>query len=67
MADNWSRNLFHENKKLTVINFFGGPGCGKSTTAAELFAKMKKANYKVELVHEVAKDFIWEEAQHLFG
>jgi signal recognition particle GTPase len=31
-----------ENKNLTVINFFGGPGTGKSTTAAELFALMKK-------------------------
>ena len=67
MANNWSRNLFTANKKLTVINFFGGAGVGKSTIAAELFAKMKKNNYKVELIHEVAKDLVWEEAFHIFG
>lgn len=63
----WSRNTFHDNKKLTVINFFGGPGCGKSTAAAELFSQMKKLNYKVELVHEVAKDYVWEEWSQIFG
>jgi predicted ATPase len=43
------------------INLFGGPGTGKSTTAASLFVAMKKAGYKVELVTEVAKDFVWED------
>lgn len=61
------RHTYYENKKLTVINFFGGAGVGKSTTAAELFAKMKKANYKVDLAHEVAKDLVWEEAHNIFG
>lgn len=61
------RNSYLDNKKLTVINFFGGAGIGKSTTAAELFAKMKKKNYKVELVHEVAKDYVWEQWDHIFG
>lgn len=47
---------------MTVyINLFGGPGVGKSTRAAELFAEMKKEGESVELVTEVAKDFIWEE------
>lgn len=55
-----------ENKKLTVINFFSGPGSGKSTIAAGVFCKMKKNNMKVELVHEVAKDFIWDETYHMF-
>lgn len=45
----------------TYINFLGGPGIGKSTTAAELFVKMKKNKQSVELVPEVAKDFVWEE------
>jgi hypothetical protein len=44
----------------TYINIFGGPGIGKSTTAASLFADMKKQEIKVELVTEVAKDFVWE-------
>lgn len=55
-----------DNKKLTVINFFGGPGTGKSTTAAELFALMKKMGYRVELIHEIAKDYVWERWDHIF-
>lgn len=55
-----------DNQQLTVVNFFGGPGTGKSTTAAELFALMKKRNMKVELLHEIAKDFVWERWNHIF-
>lgn len=44
----------------TFINIFGGPGSGKSTTAARLFHEMKIAGYDVELVTEVAKDLTWE-------
>lgn len=61
------RPSYADNKKLTVINFFGGPGCGKSTTAAFLFGHMKVNNDKVELIHEVAKDFVWEDWGHIFG
>lgn len=57
-----------------VVNFFAGPGVGKSTTAAELFAIMKRANRNVELAHEYAKDLTWEErygtlkvAPYVFG
>jgi deoxyadenosine/deoxycytidine kinase len=45
----------------TFINIFGGPGAGKSTNAARLFYEMKVAGHMVELVTEVAKDFVWEE------
>lgn len=55
-----------DNKTLTVINFFGGPGTGKSTTAAELFAAMKKRGMRVELIHEVAKEYVWERWDHIF-
>lgn len=61
------RPSYADNKKLTVVNFFGGPGCGKSTTAAFLFGHMKVSDYKVELIHEVAKDFVWEDWGHIFG
>ena len=44
----------------TVINLIGGPGCGKSTLAAELYAKMKRKHMKVEMVREVAKEWAWE-------
>jgi len=46
--------------KLKVINLFGGPGCGKSTTAAGLFHKMKVNGYNVEMITEYAKDMVWE-------
>lgn len=44
---------------MQVINLFGGPGCGKSTTAAGLFYRMKHEGKKVELVTEYAKDIVW--------
>lgn len=46
---------------MRVINFFGGPGSGKSTAAAGLFYLMKKAKFNVELVTEFAKDLVYEE------
>ena len=46
---------------MKVINLFGGPGTGKSTTAADLFALMKWKNINVELVNEYAKEVTWAE------
>lgn len=46
-----------------VINFIGGPGVGKSTTAANLFAFMKQKDINCELVAEYAKGVVWREAQ----
>lgn len=43
-----------------LIAFYAGPGTGKSTTAAEVFAHLKRMGYNAEYVHEVAKDFTWE-------
>lgn len=48
-------------RRTRIINLFGGPGCGKSTTAAELFGAMKRKGYSVELVTEFAKRLVWEE------
>lgn len=50
---------------MIVINLFAGPGAGKSTTAAGLFFLMKQAGFKVELVHEYAKQMVWEERQNI--
>lgn len=48
---------------MKVVNLVGGPCCGKSTTAAGLFAKMKLSmQYKCELVTEVIKDYVYDEA-----
>lgn len=52
---------------MKVINIFGGPGIGKSTTAAGLFTKMKLAGYRVELVTEYAKDLTYEAAHSVLG
>lgn len=43
-----------------VINLYGGPGCGKSTLAAELFYRLKNLGKSVELVREYVKDWAWE-------
>jgi hypothetical protein len=47
------------NRKTVVINLFAGPGAGKSTNAADIYALMKRAGLSVELVREYAKDFVW--------
>lgn len=49
-----------ENKNLLVVNLFAGPGCGKSTTAAGLFSRLKLAGINCELATEFAKDLTWE-------
>lgn len=38
------------------INLFGGPGTGKSTTAAGLFYEMKTDDNRVEYIQEYAKE-----------
>ena len=47
--------------KTIVINLFGGPGSGKSTTASGLFNKLKKRGVNCEYVQEYAKDLVWGE------
>jgi nicotinamide riboside kinase len=47
---------------MIVVNFFGGPGSGKSTTAAQLFAHLKLSQLNCELVTEFAKDLTWDGA-----
>jgi hypothetical protein len=52
-----------------AINLFAGPGSGKSTLRAEVFAKLKWAGVVVEEVTEVtevAKDIVWDETTSLF-
>lgn len=50
-----------EVKKPLVVNLYGGPGSGKSTTAAAVFALLKMHGVNAELVTEVAKGLTWEE------
>ena len=46
--------------KTTIINLYGGPGAGKSTSAAYLYYLLKCQNANVELVREYVKDWAWE-------
>lgn len=50
---------------VTVINLYGGPGVGKSTTAAGLFFRMKATGMNVELVTEFAKDLTYRKSTHV--
>ena len=46
--------------KTTIINVYGGPGVGKSTSAAYLFYLLKSQGESVELVSEYVKAWAWE-------
>lgn len=48
-----------------VVNFFAGPGAGKTTAAWELAAYLSKEGYKVEYVSEYAKELVWEKKHEL--
>lgn len=49
-----------------LINIYGAPGSGKSTTAAGLFYEMKKKHYKVELAYEWIKLKVYEGTPYPF-
>ena len=50
---------------MIVVNFWGGPGSGKSSIAAKLFAHLKtKQSVTCELVTEYAKDLVWSNRYH---
>lgn len=44
---------------MNVIQLFGGPGAGKSTVAAYLYYRFKKAGFRAELVGEAAREIIY--------
>lgn len=41
------------------INLFGGPSCGKSTTATWLFSELKRDGLNIELVTEYVKQWTY--------
>ena len=43
-----------------IITLYGGPGTGKSTTSAHMFAEMKQRGLSVELVREYVKKWAWQ-------
>ncbi|MEE8322430.1 MAG: AAA family ATPase [Candidatus Bathyarchaeia archaeon] len=48
-----------------VVNFFGGPGTGKSSTTASVFSALKWENINCEMALEFAKDKVWERSAHV--
>lgn len=52
---------------MITINFFGGPGAGKSTAASGLFHIMKKHWIRAEYVQEYAKELIWSNNSHMLS
>ena len=50
-----------------IAYLYGGPGTGKSTTAAHLFALAKQDDINAELVREYIKDWVWEGREVLPG
>lgn len=47
--------------KKRIICLYGGPGAGKSTTCAHLFALLKQKGYDCEMNREYIKDWVWED------
>ena len=43
----------------TILNFYGGPGTGKSTSAALAFATLKQGGVNAEITLEYAKELTW--------
>ena len=53
------------SKNTLVVNLFAGPGTGKSTTMAHIFAELKWKGIDCEMVTEYAKDKVWEGSEHI--
>lgn len=49
-----------------VVNLFGGPGSGKSTTAAGIFFDLKSLGIDCEIANEAAKELVWEKSEFTF-
>lgn len=61
-------SLISENGKDTmVINAYGGPGAGKTTSCLSLVAELKKRGYTVEYVSEYAKELVYDDLTMLDG
>lgn len=54
-----------QHKRPLIVNFYAGPGAGKTTVALELTAELKKAGFNVEYVPEYAKELVLENKTEL--
>lgn len=55
-----------EPRKTLVVNIFSGPGAGKSTMCAGLFANLKYQGVECEMALEYAKDLVWQKRNFTF-
>lgn len=46
--------------KTVIYSLYGGPGTGKSTSAAIMYAHLKQMGVNTELVREYVKDWAWD-------
>lgn len=49
-------------KKTKIVNLYSGPGTGKSTMCAALFAEFKFSGVDCEMATEYAKDLVWQKS-----
>ena len=54
-------------KKTLVVSFYGGPGTGKSTMTARVFAELKDLGINCEIASEYAKDVTWQKSFHVLS
>lgn len=53
--------------KTLLLNLLAGPGTGKSTIAAAIFAHLKFQGFLCELASEFAKDLVWQKTPNLLS
>lgn len=49
------------NRKTTIINFFGGPCCGKTTASMLVASKLRMRGISAEWIPEYAKSLSWRQ------
>ena len=68
MDKNESEDNIKPISTTLIVNIYGGPGAGKSTTALQLVAELKKLGYHADYVSEVAKELVYaKDLEHLDG
>lgn len=48
------------DRTTIVINAFGGPGSGKTTSCMNICAELKKQGFNAEYVQEYAKELVYD-------